>query len=118
MTDSTPLKRIMAVSPDSHLLQSRVLLLKSQGYEVEPVLNDDDAMSLLINTDFDLVLLGEEDSRHFGEQLDERFRRKYPKMLLLKIQSTNHDLSVYASRMVDAEPQHVIAVLKEMFSRG
>lgn len=115
MTGAHTLKRILAVSPDSNLLHTRVLLLESQGYRVNSVDTDDEAMSLLSTTDFDLVLLGEESSL-FGEQLDERIRRKYPKMLTLKIQSTDEELSLYVSRTVDAVPQHVIDALRQMLS--
>ena len=82
---------------------------------VEAVASDNEAMSLLLTTDFDLVLLGRNSSL-FGSHLDERIRHKYPKMLTLKIQSATEELSIYASRTVDAVPQHVIDALRQMLS--
>jgi DNA-binding response OmpR family regulator len=58
VTDSPTLKRVLAVSDDLDLLHTRVLLLESQSYIVEAVANDNEAMNLLLTTDFDLVLLG------------------------------------------------------------
>ena len=114
MTDSSAPKRILRVSPDSDLLQTQVLLLKSQGYKVDAVTSEDEAMSQLRANDFDWVLLGR-NLKLFGIQLDDR---NYPKMLTLKIQSTDEEVSLYASRTVDAMPQHVIDALKAMFSQG
>lgn len=115
VTDSPTLKRVLAVSDDLDLLHTRVLLLESQGYIVEAVANDNEAMNLLLTTDFDLVLLGSNSSL-FGNHLDRRIRHKYPKMLTLKIQSATEELSIYASRTVDTVPQHVIAALRQMLS--
>ena len=49
---------ILAVSNEPGLLESRSSILRSDGYDVEPVLSVKQAIDLLGNSDFDLVLLG------------------------------------------------------------
>jgi CheY-like chemotaxis protein len=55
-------KRILVVAHNRPLKETRVSLLESQGYRVESVETDDDAMTLLETEHFDLVLLGHQSS--------------------------------------------------------
>ncbi len=48
---------ILAVSIEPELLESRSSILRSDGYDVEPVLSAEQAIDRLMNRDFDLVLL-------------------------------------------------------------
>jgi hypothetical protein len=48
------------------------------------------------------------------KDIDQRLREKYPDLLTLKIEGSDLGGSVYPSRMVDAEPPHVLAALHEM----
>jgi CheY-like chemotaxis protein len=106
-------KRILVVCHDCPLKMSRVELLLRAGYAVESVESDDEAMGLLLEERFDLILLGRKSAlRKIG--LDQRIREKYPSLLTLKIMSPEEDPSVYPSRMVDAEPRHVVEALRDM----
>jgi hypothetical protein len=106
-------KRILVISLDVELGHSRALLLESQGYRVDTVATDDEAMLMLESTNFDLVLLGR-DSLLFEKRLDERIRQKYPNQLTLKIQPVDEEISLYPSRTVDSGPSHVIDAIREM----
>jgi hypothetical protein len=92
-----------------------MLLLESKGYKVDSVATDDDAMALLREAHFDLILLGR-DSLLFEKRLDQRIRQNYPRQLTLKIQPLGDTVSVYPSRTVDPLPDHVVEALGEMLS--
>jgi hypothetical protein len=96
---------------------SRVELLLRAGYTVESVATDDEAMALLIKERFDLVLLGRKSALP-ETGLDQRIREKYSNLLTLKIASPEEDPSVYPSRMVDAEPRHVMDALRDMLGHA
>jgi DNA-binding NtrC family response regulator len=110
-------RRILVVCRDGALRMTRAELLSHAGYTVVSVATDDDAMARLMNEQFDLVLLGC-DSAPSKVGLDQRIREKYPDLLTLKIVNLDVDTSVYASRLVDAEPGHVIAALRNMLGDG
>jgi CheY-like chemotaxis protein len=110
-------KHILVVCHDRPLKMSRVELLLRQGYAVESVEADDEAMALLLEKPFDLILLGRKSAlREIG--LDQRLRDKYPDLLTLKIMSPEEASSIYPSRMVDSEPRHVIEALRDMLGRS
>ena len=106
-------KCILVVCHDRPLMMSRVELLRRAGYSVDSVASDDEAMALLLERRFDLVLLGRK-SALLKIGLDQRIREKYPDLLTLKIASPEEEPSTFPSRMVDAEPRHVIDALREM----
>jgi DNA-binding NtrC family response regulator len=111
-TDTPLPKRILVVAHDRPLRATRVSLLESQGYRVESVETDDDAMTLLLAQTFGLILLGRNSGMH-KKFLDQRLREKYPQLLTLKI--VNHEEpSVYPSRLTDSQPEHVFVALREM----
>ncbi len=51
--------KIMWVDDEIELLKAHILFLKSRGFEVEPVSNGNDAVNLVNEQNFDLVLLDE-----------------------------------------------------------
>jgi hypothetical protein len=108
-------KRVLVVAHNAPLRTSRVLLLQSNGYYVESVGADDEAMELLENEQFDLILIGRK-SQLLIKGIDQRLREKYPNLLTLKIEALGEIESIYPSRMTDAVPEHVIAALKEMLT--
>jgi DNA-binding NtrC family response regulator len=105
-------KRILVVADDRPLRTSRVSLLESEGYRVESVESDDDAMIMLLTEAYDLVLLGRNSELH-RKGIDQRLREKYPHLMTLKIVN-EADVSIWPSRITDSEPKHVIVALHEM----
>jgi response regulator RpfG family c-di-GMP phosphodiesterase len=105
-------KRILVVADDRPLRTTRVFLLESEGYRVECVESDDEAMTMLLTETYDLVLLGRNSELH-KKGIDQRLREKYPHLLTLKIVN-EADASIWPSRMTDSEPKHVIVALHEM----
>lgn len=110
-------KQILVVAHDRPLRTSRVALLAKAGYKVTSVASDDEAMALLEAARFDLILIGWK-SLIPKIGLDQRLREKYPDLLTLKIVGNEPEYSVYPSRLVDAEPAHVLAALHEMIGTG
>jgi DNA-binding NtrC family response regulator len=106
-------KRILVVAHDRPLRWSRVAMLKRAGYAVASVETDDEAMAVLQEEKFDLILLG----RKFQipkKGIDQRLREKYPYLLTLQIAPQGEIASIYPSRITDAMPEHVLKALKEM----
>ena len=106
-------KRILVVAHDRPLKETRVSLLQSQGYIVDSVETDDDAMKLLEIEHFDLVLLGHQSALPI-KGIDQRLREKYPSLATLKIETAGVRHSDYPTRVIDSAPQNVIATLHEM----
>jgi CheY-like chemotaxis protein len=106
-------KRILVVAHDRPLKETRVSLLQSQGYIVDSVETDDDAMKLLDTEHFDLVLLGHQSTLP-KKGIDQRLREKYPSLATLKIELAGAPHSVYPMRVTDSAPKHVLEALQEM----
>lgn len=101
------------VADDRPLKLSRVKLLESQGYRVEAVETDDDAMTMLDTEHFDLVLLGRQSALP-RKGIDQRIRERFPNLATLKIEVPGEPHSTYPTRITDSVPQHVIEALREM----
>jgi hypothetical protein len=106
-------KRILVVAHDRPLRETRVRLLESEGYSVESVEMDDEAMDLMETEHFDLVLLGRQ-SVLLEKGIDQRIRERFPNLATLKIEAAGERHSVYPTRVTDSAPKHVIAALHEM----
>jgi len=106
-------KRILVVAHDRPLKETRVSLLQSQGYIVDSVETDDDAMKLLDTEHFDLVLLGHQSTLP-KKGIDQRLREKYPSLATLKIELAGAPHSAYPTRVIDSAPKHVLEALHEM----
>jgi DNA-binding response OmpR family regulator len=70
-------KRLLVVAHDRPLGSSRVALLVDAGYRVKSVASDDEAMALLEQERFDLILLGRK-SLIPKIGLDQRLRGEVP----------------------------------------
>jgi CheY-like chemotaxis protein len=106
-------KRILVVAHDRHLRETRVRLMESEGYRVDSVGTDDEAMRLLESGHFDLVLLGRQSTLpEMG--IDQRIRERFPELATLKIEIGGERRSVYPTRVTDSAPRHVIEALREM----
>jgi hypothetical protein len=110
-------KRILVVAHDQPLRESRLELLQREGYCVQAVETDDEAMVTFQNVPFDLILLGRK-SKLLEKGIDQRLREKYPELLILKIESAGEPRTVYPSRITDSAPRHVLEALHEMLGDG
>ena len=110
-------KRVLVVSHDSVLRDSRSALLLHAGYAVSAVGNDEDALALLAKNTFDVVLIGR--NSHWREQaLDERVRALYPGQVIVKIAQAWEPASVFCSRITDSVPANVLTAVQEALLGG
>jgi hypothetical protein len=87
-------------------------MVRSAGYTVKSAGTDDEAMRLLEDERFDLILLGRK-SVLPKVGIDQRLRERYPELLTLKI-DPDLDVSPWPSRVTNAVPSQVLEVLREM----
>ena len=106
--------RILVAAHDRAVQESRVAILRSQGYIVESVGTDDEAMALLDMERFALVVIGR-DAPAPTPHLDQRLRELYPAMPILKI-DRGSSVSNYASRTVAPDPYEVLAAVRDMLA--
>jgi DNA-binding NtrC family response regulator len=106
-------KRILVVSHDPALRDSRSALLLSAGYAVSAVGGNDEAMALMVGNSFDLVLIGR-NSQWPKKGLDERVRALHPYQLIVKIAQGGEPRSSFCSRMVDSVPANVLEAVHEV----
>ena len=106
-------KHILVVAHDRPLKETRVSLLQSQGYRVNSVETDDDAMKILETEHYDLVLLGRQSALP-KKGIDQRLRERFPNLATLKIELAGVRHSVYPTRVTDTMPKNVLAALHEM----
>ena len=106
-------KRILVVSHDPVLRDSRSALLLSAGYAVSAVGGDDEAMALMVGNSFDVVLIGR-NSQWPKKGLDERVRALHPHQLIVKIAQAGEPTSSFCSRITDSVPTNVLEALREV----
>jgi hypothetical protein len=114
-------KRILVVSHDPVLRDSRSALLLHAGFAVSAVGHNDEAMALMVQNTFDVVLIGR--NSHWPEAgLDERVRAAFPEQLIVKIAQAGEPKSMFCSRITDSFPTNVLEAVHEvlggMDSRG
>ncbi len=107
--------RILVVSHDKVLRQTRSALLKKHGYSVETADGVDNALDAMLTGAFDLVLVGR-NSLSDKVPIDQRLRERYPNLLILKIVDLIDQHNSYSSHMTNSVPENVIAALKGMLA--
>jgi CheY-like chemotaxis protein len=106
-------KRILVVSHDPVLRDSRSALLLQAGYAVSAVGHDDEAMALMVGNGFDVVLIGR--NSHWPEMgLDERVRAVHPYQVIVKIAQAGEPASPFCSRVTDSVPANVLGAVREV----
>jgi two-component system, NtrC family, response regulator PilR len=108
-------KRILVVSHDSMLRETRAALLLRAGYSVSTSEGGDSAMGLLEGNVFDLILVGRK-SLAPGKGIAQRIRERYPDVLILKIAELIEEDSPYPSKTTNSLPVNVLAALDVMLS--
>ena len=106
-------KRILVVSHDPALRDSRSALLLRAGFAVSAVGHNEEAMALMEQNKFDVVLIGR--NSHWPEAgLDERVRIAYPNQLIVKIAQAGEPKSIFCSRITDSFPTNVLEAVNEV----
>jgi DNA-binding response OmpR family regulator len=110
-------KRILVVSHDPVLRDSRSALLLHAGFAVSSMGHNDEAMALMGQNTFDVVVIGR--NSHWPEAgLDERMRAEYPRQLIVKIAQPGEPKSLFCSRITDSLPTSVLEAVHEVLGGG
>ena len=92
MTKRTPVrKRILWVDDEINLLRPHLLFLRDRGYHVDAITNGDDALELLRELSYDLVLLDEQMPGRSGLEVLEVLRREDPLQPVVMISKSEED---------------------------
>ena len=85
----------------------RVRLLESEGFRVESVETDDEAMNLLQTAQFDLVLLGHQSALP-EKIIDQRIRERFPNLATLKIEIGGERYSAIQQESLTPHPKKLL----------
>jgi len=120
MTQSTRSgKRILWVDDEIDLLRPHLLFLQARGYHVDAISNGDDALALLADNTYDLVLLDEQMPGRRGLEVLEIMRRHDPHIRVVMVTKSEEDRTMTEAigRRVDdylvkpTSPRQVLSVV-------
>ncbi|MCH7531334.1 MAG: response regulator [Gemmatimonadetes bacterium] len=114
-----PGKRILWVDDEIDLLKPHLLFLQARGYHVDAIANGDDALELLRDNSYDLVLLDEQMPGRRGLEVLEIMRRHNPhqRVVMVTKSEEDHTMTEAIGRRVDdylvkpTSPRQVLAVV-------
>lgn len=114
-----PSKRILWVDDEIDLLRPHLLFLQARGYHVDAISNGDDALSLLREHGYDLVLLDEQMPGRRGLEVLEILRREDPhaRVVMVTKSEEDHTMTEAIGRRVDdylvkpTSPRQVLSVV-------
>jgi CheY-like chemotaxis protein len=114
-----PPKRILWVDDEIDLLRPHLLFLQARGYHVDAISNGDDALALLRENPYDLVLLDEQMPGRRGLEVLEALRRQdpYARVVMVTKSEEDHTMTEAIGRRVDdylvkpTSPRQVLSVV-------
>lgn len=112
-------KRILWVDDEIDLLRPHLLFLQARGYHVDAISNGDDALTLLRDNPYDLVLLDEQMPGRTGLEVLEILRRQdpYARVVMVTKSEEDHTMTEAIGRRVDdylvkpTSPRQVLSVV-------
>ncbi|UCC23848.1 MAG: response regulator [Gemmatimonadales bacterium] len=112
-------KRILWVDDEVELLRPHLLFLQARGYHVDAIANGDDALALLRENPYDLVLLDEQMPGRRGLEVLEILRREDPHARVVMVTKSEEDRTMTEAigRRVDdylvkpTSPRQVLSVV-------
>lgn len=122
MISTRPAKRILWVDDEVELLRPHCLFLQQRGYHVDAIANGDDALALLREEPYDLVLLDEQMPGRRGLEVLEILRREDPHARVVMITKSEEDRTMTEAigrRVEDylvkpASPRQVLSVVTKI----
>jgi len=112
-------KRILWVDDEVDLLRPHLLFLQARGYHVDAITNGDDALELMREFPYDLVLLDEQMPGRHGLEVLRIMRRRYPhqRVVMVSKSEEDHTMTEAIGRRVDdylvkpTSPRQVLSVV-------
>ncbi len=113
------MKRILWVDDEIDLLKPHLLFLQARGYHVDAIANGDDALELIRESPYDLVLLDEQMPGRRGLEVLEILRREAPhqRVVMVTKSEEDHTMTEAIGRRVDdylvkpTSPRQVLSVV-------
>ena len=84
-------KRILWVDDEADLLKPHLLLLQSEGYHVDVIMNGNDALELLDRESYDLVLLDQQMPGLSGIEVLTQLRNRFPSLPVVMVTKSDGD---------------------------
>jgi CheY-like chemotaxis protein len=114
--------RILWVDDEADFLKPHVMRLEEEGYQVDTVMNGDDALQLLGAEPYDLVLLDEQMPGLRGIEVLGRLRRRMGRLPVVMVTKSEEDVTLREAigRRVDdyivkpTSPRQVLSVVKRL----
>ncbi|MBT8488233.1 MAG: response regulator [Gemmatimonadetes bacterium] len=118
-TSARATKRILWVDDEIDLLKPHLLFLQARGYHVDAISNGDDALELMQEAPYDLVLLDEQMPGRRGLEVLEIMRREAPhqRVVMVSKSEEDHTMTEAIGRRVDdylvkpTSPRQVLSVV-------
>lgn len=118
-TPSRATKRILWVDDEIDLLKPHLLFLQARGYHVDAISNGDDALELMQEAPYDLVLLDEQMPGRRGLEVLEIMQREAPhqRVVMVSKSEEDHTMTEAIGRRVDdylvkpTSPRQVLSVV-------
>ena len=112
-------KRILWVDDEIDLLKPHLLFLQARNYHVDAISNGDDALALMREAPYDLVLLDEQMPGRSGLEVLEIMRREAPhqRVVMVTKSEEDHTMTEAIGRRVDdylvkpTSPRQVLSVV-------
>lgn len=112
-------RRILWVDDEIDLLRPHLLFLQQRGYHIDAITNGDDALALLRETPYDLVLLDEQMPGISGLEVLQALRRNDPHVRVVMVTKSeeDHTMTEAIGRRVDdylvkpTSPRQVLSVV-------
>jgi CheY-like chemotaxis protein len=109
---------ILAVSNEPELLESRSSILRSAGYDVEPVLSVEEAIDRLTDRDFDLVLLCHSIPAQERSRLIRLIRGSRLPTAVVSVTPLDGHPDEFADATVDAVPEELLSGIRELLLKA
>ncbi|MCG8468438.1 MAG: bifunctional response regulator/alkaline phosphatase family protein [Gemmatimonadetes bacterium] len=116
--------RILWVDDEVDLLRPHLMLLRSEGYQVDAIMNGQDALELLSNSSYDLVLLDEQMPGLRGIEVLDRVRRSSPRLPVVMVTKSEEHSTMHEAigRRADdyivkpTSPRQVLSVVTRILA--
>ena len=116
--------RILWVDDEVDLLRPHLMLLRSEGYQVDAIMNGQDALELLRGETYDLVLLDEQMPGLRGIEVLTRLRRSSPRLPVVMVTKSEADSTMHEAigRRADdyivkpTSPRQVLSVVTRLLA--
>ncbi len=113
------IKRVLSISYDPVLLNTRGMILRQEGYEVESAQTLQEAVELSRSTRFDVVIIGHsipaEDQQHMAEEV----RKNCPGVLVIALRRRDGERLPFADRALEPyKPEEMVRELRVMLGEA